>query len=125
VAKAAKAESLDTTLLPEPGLTSERLEPVRVVPKPPPDPSEPIDCNALVLSHAYGVNKTDSIIRVDMGVSTGIEVGGLCERIQLHPNGTYVVSVRMGVAKHIPAAERAKFPLRYLVFRHGYGEVAT
>jgi hypothetical protein len=120
VAKAAKAEA------PE----SEAIEPAsaptpRVVSRPPPDPNEPIDCSALVLSHAYGVNKTDSMIRVDMGVSTGIEVHGLCEKIQLFPNGTYVVHVRMGVAKHISAAERARYPLRYLVFRHGYGEVAT
>jgi hypothetical protein len=104
---------------------SELPEKPRAVEKPPPDPLQPIECSALLLKHPYGVNQTDPSIRVGYGVSNGINVGGLCERIVLHPNGTYIVHVRKSVAKHMPDAERARFPMQYLVFREGFGEVAT
>lgn len=100
-------------------------EPPRIVAKPPPDPTQPIECTALLLSCPYGVNQTDPSIRVGYGVANGINVGGLCERIVLHPNGTYVVHVRKSVAKHMPEEERSKFPMQYLVFREGFGEIAS
>jgi hypothetical protein len=99
-------------------------EPPRAVAKPPPDPSQPIECSALLLTQPYGVNQTDPSIRVGHSVNNGIHVGGLCERIVLYPNGTYVVHVRQGIARGVPMEARQNHTLQYLVFREGFGEVA-
>lgn len=95
----------------------------KLVAKPPPDPTGPIECSALVLPRPYGVNQTDPVIRLDNAVMTGITVGGLCERIVLYPNGTFVVTVRHGVHRGTPELERLKHRAMYLVFREGHGEV--
>ena len=98
--------------------------PVRAVEKPAPDPTQPIECSCLVMDRPYGVNQTNSIIRVGSHVATGITVNGLCERIVLHPNGTFVVHIRTGVASsRLPEAEKAKHKLQYIAFREGHGEV--
>jgi hypothetical protein len=112
VAKASVAVAESVTPQPEP----------KLVAKPPPDPTGPIECSALVLPRPYGVNQTDNVIRVDSAVMTGIHVGGLCERIVLHPGGTFVVHVRHGVHRGIPELDRLKHRVQYLVFREGHGE---
>jgi len=95
----------------------------KLVQAPPPDPNAPIECTSLILDRPYGVNQTNSILRVDSAVATGIGIGGLCERIVLHPNGTFVVHVRHGVHRGVPESERLKHRVQYLVFREGHGEV--
>jgi hypothetical protein len=119
VAKAAKAEA------PE----SEAIEPdsaptPHVVPKPPPDTTQPIDCSSVNLLEPYGVNQHDPVIKLGSAITNGIATGGLVERIVLHPNGLYVVHVRRGVATNMLKADRERMPMQYLVFRHGVGEVA-
>lgn len=119
MARAAVATPPELTDSPPP-------EKPRIVEKPPPDPNGPIELAALLLDRPYGVNQTNPCIRVGFGVENGIGVGGLCERITLYPNGTIVVAVRKSIgSRNTPAEERAKFPVHYLVFREGFGEVAT
>lgn len=123
MAKAARVELPSEPITDHPVIRVEP-DPQRVVAKPP-DPTQPIECSALLLSRPPGVNQTDPAIRVGSYTSNSINVGGLCERIVLHPNGTYVVHVRRSVTRLISAEERQAFPLQYLVFREGFGEVAT
>lgn len=108
----------------EPGATPGPASKPKLVAKPPPDPSQPIECSALLLARPPGVNQTDPAIRVGSYTSNSINIGGLCERIVLHPNGTYVVHVRRSVTKLVSLEEREKFPVQYMVFREGFGEVA-
>ena len=95
----------------------------KLVQKQPPDPSGPIDCAAIILTHPYGINQTDSIVRVGSAIQTGVNIGGLVERIVLHPNGTFLVHVRRSVMKNMLESEKAKFPVQYMVFREGHAEV--
>lgn len=98
----------------------------KAVEKPPPDPMGPVECSCLVMDRPYGVNQTNQIIRVGSAVATGIEVGGLCERIVLYPNGTFLVHVRRGIGTmKIPEAERLKHAVCYMVFREGHAEVIS
>lgn len=95
----------------------------KLVQKPSPDPSGPIDCSAIILDHPYGINQPNSIVRVGSAIATGVTVGGLVERIVLYPNGTFLVHVRRSVTSQMLDSEKAKFPVQYMVFREGHAEV--
>ncbi len=104
---------------------TEAIEPVtpKLVARPEPNPLEPIELYSVNLMGPWAVNMHDPVIKVGSGIQNGIATGGMVERIVLHPNGTFVVHVRKGAGTQVPAAERVKMPMQYLVFRDGVGEV--
>lgn len=117
MAKAAKTEAIES-----PTVYDDQPVP-RVVPKPAPDPSEPIELSSVNLMGPWAVNQHDPVIKVGSAIQNGIATGGMVERIVLHPNGTFVVHVRKGVAANVPRADRERMQMQYLVFRGGVGEV--
>lgn len=93
------------------------------------DLSKPVDLKTWFLDEGNGMlfvgNGTGRAIQAGVAFNTGSHLNGLCERLQLMPNGTCVATILLGIHNaKTPDENKAKAPVRYLVFRGGHGEVA-